>query len=62
MIDVALVSARPTETEARALIGTDAPYLGIWRLPVPEHTRVHVFTDTTAEQLEAAGWTREAEA
>lgn len=62
MIHVALVSAHPTEAEARALIGTGAPYLGIWRMPVPEQTPVHVFTDTTAEQLEAAGWTREAEA
>ena len=63
MIIVALVSTYPTEAEARVVLtDPDVPYLGIWRLPVPEHTRVHVFTDTTAEHLEAIGWTKEAEA
>lgn len=73
MIHVALVSAYPTEAEGRAALAdpsnyapeyarfaaSNAPYLGIWRMPVPERTTVHVFTDAAAEDLEAAGWARE---
>jgi hypothetical protein len=73
VIHVALVSAYPTEAEARAALAdpanyapeyarheaSDAPYLGVWRMPLPEQTRVHVFADITAEELAATGWTRE---
>jgi hypothetical protein len=73
VIHVALVSAYPAEAQARAALAdpanyapeyarhaaSDAPYLGVWRMPVPERTRVHVFADTTAEDLEAIGWTWE---
>lgn len=65
-IHVALVSAYPTEAEARAAIvaglqplTSDTPYLGIWTMPPPYGGRVHVFADETAERLEDAGWTRE---
>jgi hypothetical protein len=68
MIHVALVSAYPSEAEARAAVGTDlthlaatgtdVPYRGIWSLPSYERTLVHVFTADTADELLAAGWTR----
>lgn len=58
---VALISAYPTQTDARTRIPTisDLPYAGIWTLPLPYGGTVHVFTTTTAEDLEAHGWTRE---
>lgn len=65
MIHVALVSAYPTEADARTQIVAglqpleDTPYLGIWTMPLPYGGRVHVFADETADRLEAAGWTRE---
>jgi hypothetical protein len=73
VIQAVLVSAYPTEAEARAALtdpanyapeyarqaASDAPYLGVWHMPLPEQTRVHVFADITAEDLEAIGWTRE---
>jgi hypothetical protein len=70
VIHTALVSAFPTESEARAAIGEElhvialgqfrgAKYLGIWTMPLPYGGRVHVFADETPERLEAAGWTRE---
>jgi hypothetical protein len=73
VIHVALVSAYPTEAEARAALsdgnnyapgyrafaGSDAPYLGVWRLAEPYGAEVHVFTALAADQLEAHGWTRE---
>lgn len=72
MIHVALTSAYPTEVAAREALrsgdnyaadyatfaGTDAPYLGIWRMPEPYSNVLHVFADCTAADLEALGWTR----
>lgn len=71
MINVALISAHPTEAEARAALAdpgnyapdyarfaaSDAPYLGVWRLP--SGAVVHVFTEMTAEQLTESGLARE---
>jgi hypothetical protein len=73
VIHVALTSACPTEAAARAALrdgrnyaaeyagfaGTDAPYLGIWRMPEPYRNVLHVFADCTAADLEAHGWTRQ---
>jgi hypothetical protein len=73
MMHVALASAYPTEADARAALrdkgnyapevrafaGSDAPYLGIWLMPEPYRTAVHVFTDAPAEYLEATGWMRD---
>jgi hypothetical protein len=67
VIHVALASTHPTEADARAAAGagtnlqplyTDTPYLGIWHLPGPDRTRVHVFSDHPAEMLTRAGWTQ----
>lgn len=55
----AITASYPTEAEARASFGPDVelpPYRGIWRMPSPYGaTEVHVFSDDTAEQLEAEG-------
>lgn len=63
MIHAALVSAYPTEAEARAAFTppTEAPYRGVWRVPEPYGGRVHMFADLTDtdDQFEDAGWTRE---
>lgn len=70
MIHVALVSAYPTEAQARAGIAEElhvialgqfrgAKYLGVWTMPLPYGGRVHVFGDETADQLHDAGWERE---
>lgn len=61
MIHVALVSAYPTEAEARAAFTppTEAPYRGIWRVPEPYGGRVHMFAEETPDQLHDAGWERE---
>lgn len=68
MIHVALVSAHPTEAEARAEIVAhlqplteNTPYLGIWRMPPPYGSAVHVFGQRDDLGLAAAGWTREGE-
>jgi hypothetical protein len=62
-IHVALVAAYPTRDQAHAELTVGLmdgpPYRGIWRLPEPYGGTVHVFTDHTAQDLEAAGWTRE---
>lgn len=60
MIHVALVSAYPTEAEARAAFegSTLGAYRGTWVHPTPERPIVHVFTDRTDEELEASGYTR----
>lgn len=72
MIHVALASTYATEAEARAALsdennyaplvrrfaGSGAPYLGVWRMPEPYRTAVHVFADITAEDLGAMGWIR----
>ena len=67
MIDVALVSAHPTEAEARDILSDGGrlaigTYLGVWTMPLPYGGRVHVFMDRTFAELEAIGWTRETEA
>ena len=58
-VHAALVSAYPTETDARNdwpdNLGT---YHGIWHHPTPEAPLVHVFSDATDDQLTAAGWVR----
>lgn len=62
MIHVALVSAYLTEAEARAGIAaaTHAPvaveYRGIWRMPEPFGSIVHLFTDRDTEVLTVDGW------
>jgi hypothetical protein len=64
-LHLALVSAYPTETEARAAIADDlhvvgCPYLGIWTMPLPYDSRVHVFSDAAdVGRLERDGWTKE---
>lgn len=58
-LHLALVSAHPTEADARLELDTDAPYLGRWITPLPERAEVHVFADdTTAADLEREGWER----
>jgi hypothetical protein len=62
VIHAALVSAYPTETEARLAFTppVDAPYLGVWIAPMPSRPACHVFSDdVTTEQLTAAQWTQE---
>ncbi|GIE35917.1 hypothetical protein Ait01nite_089620 [Actinoplanes italicus] len=64
MIHVALVSAYPTETEARRARGKampdSTPYLGIWTMPLPNAEPVHVFgADNAPDKLSAYGWARE---
>jgi hypothetical protein len=60
VIHAALVSAYPTEADARrGLVGMpdDMPYLGLWHAPTPERPEVHVFSDDTdADDLLRAGW------
>jgi hypothetical protein len=53
----ALVSAYPTETEARAAFAEppQVPYKGIWRTPEPYGGIVHLFSDLTHDELEDAG-------
>ena len=69
MIHIALVTAHPTETDARhALPGLpdNATYLGTWLLPVHENLsdrpEAHAFTDNPDEadagDLSRAGWER----
>lgn len=55
------VSAYPTEADARAVLpeSGQAPYLGIWLMPEPWRTPVHVFSDLEPEWFQAEGWTRE---
>lgn len=58
-IHVALVSAYPTEADARQELDTGEAYLGIWRCPTPERPEVHVFSDdVTAADLDREGWMR----
>lgn len=59
MIHAALVSAYPTEADARADWPTNlGTYRGIWTPPTPEKPLVHVWSDATDDQLTAAGWVR----
>ena len=58
---VALASAYPTEATARAAAedlpdGLVGEYRGLWRIPVPERTIVHLFTDKNPTDLTALGW------
>lgn len=66
MTIVTLVSAYPTEAEARdgcAEFGRcDLPYRGVWVHPTPGRPLVHIFSDRDDEELSAAGWTRESAA
>jgi hypothetical protein len=61
---LALLEAYPTVYEARRSLverddmPADVPYVGIWEVPLPERTRVHVFTAHTSEQLLSGGWVR----
>lgn len=64
MIVAVLVSAHPTEADARTAYTTEhghgnLPYTGIWVHPTPERPLVHIFSDQTVEELRAAQWTRE---
>jgi len=62
MIYVALVSAYPTEAEARTALARDQEmswtevYQGTWVMPLPEQTRVHLFTGDTEQAMLAGGW------
>ena len=68
MIHIALVSAYPTEAEARkavsvglvmgGLAGPVPAYRGIWIHPTPEQPLVHVFAEDGDEVLASRGWTR----
>lgn len=62
MIYVALVSAYPTEADARGALGmvpADTPYLGLWHAPTPDRPEVHVFSEEVdADDLTRAGWIR----
>lgn len=63
---VALASAFDTESYAREILESredmspGTPYLGIWQLPTPERTRVHLFTSdaSVGQVLPAQGWVR----
>jgi hypothetical protein len=60
MIDVALVSAYPDETAARAAFD-DPPtskYLGVWKAPEPYNGVVHLFSDVDPADFVASGWER----
>lgn len=70
VIHIALVSAYPTEADARMGIAEDlhvvalgqfrgSKYLGVWTTPPPYSSVVHVFAhDTDADDLQRRGWTR----
>jgi hypothetical protein len=60
VVHVALVSAYPTEDDAReAFSGINlARYRGIWIHPTPEAPAVHVFSDADETEIADAGWTR----
>jgi hypothetical protein len=73
VIHVALASTYGTEAEARTAIADDlhvvalgqfrgCHYLGVWTMPPPFGSRVHLFSDRPTQLFETAGWTREAEA
>lgn len=61
MIYAALVSAYPTEADARRAptsMPETTPYLGVWYAPTAEQPKVHVFSeDDDADDLRRAGWT-----
>lgn len=65
-IHVALVSAHPTEADARRVLHTmphDTPYLGVWLLPTHENLgdrpEAHAFSDDAEpSDLTHAGWER----
>ncbi len=59
-LHVALVSAYLTEAEARAALAGNlsaepAEYRGVWRMPTPYGSLVHLFSDDGAEDLAAQG-------
>jgi hypothetical protein len=63
-VHVALVSAYPDETTARAGLTADGytdlgAYRGIWRAPQPYGGVAHLFADCDQNEIEQAGWTRE---
>lgn len=64
-VHIALTAAYPTEAQARRELTCgldDMPtYRGIWQLPEPYGSIVHVFTDANPARLQAAGWTRPGE-
>ena len=62
---VAVAEIYPTEADARHALATElAPgielgaYLGLWRMPIPEATVVHLFTDAEEDWLIDSGWKR----
>lgn len=60
-IHVALISAYPTEADARRTLGVpdDMPYLGEWVAPSFERPEVHAFSDDgDVDDLQRAGWIR----
>jgi len=64
MMHVALVSAHPTEADARRALGrslpSGTPYLGVWTKPEPGSEPLHVFgPPATPVLLIDHGWTQE---
>lgn len=59
-LHAALVSAHPTEDDARSAfeIAPHEPYRGIWQAPAPYNGIAHVFSDADDETLQRAGWRR----
>ena len=61
-LHLALVSAHPTEADARQRlvnVPADTPYLGRWIPPRGEREPMHVLSaDATAADLEREGWER----
>lgn len=59
IVHAALVSAYPTEADARTAFDTSlGSYHGIRIHPTPEAPLVHVWSDATDDQLTVAGWVR----
>jgi hypothetical protein len=57
-----LAAEHPTEADARAElpdVPADTPYLGLWKVPLPERPVVHVLSaGVTADELKRLGWVR----
>jgi len=62
VIRVALAEVYPSESQARAAIQVETgqpvteTYCGLWSVPLPERTLVHLFTDVAPDVLATNGW------
>lgn len=65
MIVVVLAEDCSNEEDARVIMAIrwgyrGLPYRGIWVHPTPDRPLVHIFGAESEQELEEAGWTREA--